>query len=65
MLYTIIDINSVFYGDSAECTSSQAYYKGQNIMTVADRNGNQTISRLLSTDPYVYLNKEYCPGNYI
>jgi len=67
MIYSVIS-QDIIFADSERDRNIQfeeIYYKGSLLQVYYNENKNYIIERILSTNPYDYLNDELQPGNII
>lgn len=67
MIYSVIS-QDIIFADSERDRNIQfeeIYYKGNLLQVYYNENKNYIIERILSTNPYDYLNDELQPGNTI
>ncbi|NLK97003.1 MAG: hypothetical protein GX272_02845 [Epulopiscium sp.] len=69
MIYSIIPEEVIFSDMQNENNSVDEYkekeYKGYLLQVSLEKDNGFKIQRIISTDPYAYLNSEIQPGNII
>ena len=67
MIYSIIPNEVIFrdFQDDHEFEYEEMEYKGYLLQVRLEQNNGYKIQRIISTDPYAYLNTEIEPGNVI
>ncbi|HHW66888.1 YlzJ-like family protein [Defluviitalea raffinosedens] len=69
MIYSIIPDEVIFSDMEDESKAVEEYkeieYKGYLLQVTLEKNSGYRIQRIISTDPYAYLNSEIQPGNII
>lgn len=67
MIYSIIPNEIIFndFQDEKNYEYEEIEYKGYLLQVTLDKNNEYKIQRIISTDPYAYLNSEIQPGNLI
>lgn len=60
--HTILDPSAIFGGEFSYPEMFECEYLGQQIEAFKISEDTAVISRVISTDPYVYLNPQLQPG---
>lgn len=65
ILYTVLDIESVLHtpAEDAQGVLENAVVAGVPVLVRRTKNGNVSLERVLSTDPYHFLRPEFAPGS--
>jgi len=62
MIYSIIPIDIILNNNNSNDDYCEKYIDGQLIQLNKDSNGQYSVSRIISTDPHVFLQEKYQPG---
>lgn len=60
ILYTIVPLDEVLCQPEMQAREYRA--SAHNIIECVNLDGKSTVSRLISTDPHLYLDPRYAPG---
>lgn len=63
ILYTVMPLELVFQNTQGEVDRFvEMTYLGRQIISRVDASGSRQVARLLSTDPYDFLDPRFSPG---
>ncbi|AGC68143.1 hypothetical protein Cst_c11470 [Thermoclostridium stercorarium subsp. stercorarium DSM 8532] len=64
MIYSIVPFEQLYYSENKQ-ERMEVVINGEKVILLRNDNNTYTVERLISTNPKVYLNPEFTPGNRI
>lgn len=62
MIYSIIPIDIILNNNNSNNNYYEKYIDGQLVQLNKDSDGQYSVSRIISTNPHVFLQQKYQPG---